>query len=272
MKKSTAVANVMTEEQLALMRDSYPVEKSFNRIMLPRLGMTSQDVVEGKGKSMKVVTEAGTFFIEKQSDEEDENGKKIWKREEIGTTIQGTILFQRKQLRFFDGESYTSSPIYDNDDQIIPLFSNKQEVDRGTPEQLKKRTIYQGKSAKGKPISKLEENRILYVLFKEEVYQLNVRGTSMFAFMTWAKKNLPPSVLTKFGSEPKENGAISWSQMTFEAVRILTADEADIVQSKMAEIKEAVEAEKSFYATKDSGEQKADEDLKKLGKDDTKDF
>lgn len=263
MSKTKEIANVMTEEQLALLRDSYPVEKGFTRILLPRLGLVSQDVVEGKGKSMKVVTEAGTFFTESQTDEVNEEGKKVWDRQEIGTSIQGTILFQRKQLRFYDSanQSYTSSPIYDNDDQVVPLFANKAEVAKGTPKELQARPEFQGLSAKGKPISKLEEQRVLYVLYKDTVFQMTVRGTSMFAFLTYVRGNLPPSVLTEFDSEEKQNGSISWSQMTFETVRQLDSKEATVVQEKMNEIRTAVEAEKNFYKSADT---KADKELDAL--------
>lgn len=250
MKKSTALSTAVSEESLALLRESYPVETTFQRIMLPRLGLVSQDVTEGKGKAMKVVTEAGTFYTEKQTDELDENDKKIWEKEEIGIGIEGIVLFQRKQLRFYDSsnETYTSSPIYDNDEEVIPLFCNKQEVDRGTPAELKAKEEYQGLSAKGKPISKLEDNRILYVLYNGEVYQMNLRGTSMYAFKKYASTTLPNSVVTAFGSEAKENGSISWSQMTFQVSRQLNQKEANDIIKRVQEIKEAIMAEKGQYA------------------------
>lgn len=257
-KKETAVANVISEEALAVLRESYPVEQGPVRIMLPRLGMASQDVTEGKGKSMKVTMEAGTFFIEKETDEVNDEGKKIWSKDELGTSVEGIIVFQRRQLRYFDGENYTSSPIYDTDDQVVPLFANKQEVDRGTPTELKARKIYQGVSAKGKPISKLEENRVLYVLHEGELYQMSIRGTSMYAFMTYARNVLPPGTITRFSSEAKENGSIAWSQMTFEAVRPITKEEGVLVQEKMNELREAVAAEKAFYASKTTAQPKSD--------------
>lgn len=262
MKKNTEVSTHVSEEALALLRESYPVEQSVNRILLPRIGLVSQDKTEGKGKAMKVVQEAGTFYIERQTDEINEEGKKVWAKEDIGTSFEGIILFQRKQLRFYDSatESYTSSPIYDNDDEIVPLFKDKQEVDRAKPSELKARKEYKGVSAKGKAISKLEENRILYVLKDGEVFQLNLRGTSMFAFMAYAKKVLPPSVLTSFGSEPKENGSIAWSQMTFRAMRHLDESEVTDIHAKIVDIKDAIVREKAQYVTDDSG----DKDMQNL--------
>lgn len=248
-KKNTELATVASEQELAILRESYPVEQGFNRTLYPRLGMYSRDVAEGKGKQMKVVTEAGTFYTEKQTEEiDEETKKKKWEREEIGTEIEAIILFERKQLKFFDGENYTSSPVYDSEDEVLPLFCNKAEVDRGTVKELKSREKYQGTTAKGKATSKLEENRVLYVLYNEEVYQMNLRGTSMFAFLTYKRSVTPNTVLTHIKSEAKENGAISWNQMMFEAVRVITKEEAQIVTECLENIKSDISAEKGRFA------------------------
>jgi len=261
-----AIQNVMSEEQLALMRDSYPVEERAQRIILPRLGLYSQDVTEGKGKTMKVIAEAGTFYTEKQTDEVDENGKKIWTKTEIGTKFEGIILYRRYQLRHYNSaeESYTSSPIYDTKDEVVPLFRDKAEVDKGTPAELQSRKEYQGVSAKGKPISKLEENRILYVLYKDTLYQLSLRGTSMYAFLSYARTTLPPSVITRFSSESKTAGTIAWNQMTFEVVRPLDEKEGAEIMGKIQEIREAIQAEKAQYITPETT--KADREFAEIGK------
>jgi hypothetical protein len=211
--------------------------------------MYSQDVTEGKGKSMKVIAEAGTFYLEKPTEESDENGKKIWEKTEIGTDFEGIIVYQRKQLRHYnsDTEQYTSSPIYDTDDDVIPLFRDKKEVDKGTPKELKGREEYQGLSLKGKAISKLEDNRVLYVLYEGELYQMSLRGTSMFAFLTYARKNTPSAYVTQFCSEAHENGKVSWNQMTFHAVREINSAEVKTVLEKQKEIQEGIVMEKNFY-------------------------
>ena len=257
--KSTELMTPLSEAKLAALREDFPVEASFTRALLPRIAFKAQDVTEGKGKAMKVLIEAGTFLLEKQEkDEEDvpktdpETGKQVWTSEELGTEIEGVIVFQRKQLRYFDEStgSYTSSPVYDNDDEIIPLFRDKAEIDRGTPAELKSRDEYAGVSLKGKPKSKLEDNRILYVLMNGEVYQLNLRGSSMYSYMTYARKVRPavPAVMTHFSSEAKENGSVSWNQMEFEVAHPLSNKEADIVLEKQQEIKDAIAQEKAFYA------------------------
>jgi len=238
-----------SEEVLAQLREAYPVEGNYNKIILPRLGMYSQDQTEGKGKAMKVIAEAGTFYTEKESDEVDEEtGKKVWVKEELGNEIVGTILFKRKQLRMYDNdtEQFTSSPIFDSVDEIVPLFCEKKEVARGTTADLK--ALYQYVAEDGKTKSKLEDNVILYVDVEGTVYQLNLRGSSMYAFKTFERTTLVPAVLTRFGSEAKSKGQIEWNQMTFEVERELSGEEALAVLTKVQEIKETIASEKAQYA------------------------
>jgi len=244
------IAKAISAEELAMLKDSYPVEQGLSRIMLPRLEFVSQDQKEGKGKSMKVTVEAGTFFTSNQSDEVDEDGKKVWEKDEIGKEVKVIILYERKQLKFYDGEGYVSSPIYDTDDQVIPLFKDKAEIDRGTPAELKARPQYQGKSAKGKDISKLEENKVLYVLYKDELYQLSIRGTSMYAFRDYKKTVTPNAVVTTLNSVPKENGSTAWNQITYTEDRIINGTELPLVMESIAKIKTAVEMEKAYYGEK----------------------
>ncbi len=244
------IQTTITDEQKALLRGSFPTEKGFTRIQIPRLGLISQDITEGKGKSMKVITEAGTFYTEKET--VDEDGNKVWKKEEIGTSINAIIVYQRKQLKFYDEKtgSFTSSSVYDEDEEIIPLWANKAEIARGTPAELKARPEYQFEKD-GKIKSKLEDNRILYVIYEGELYQMNLRGSSMYSWMTYTRKVSPPSgVLTTISSESKEKGAISWNQMTFEKNRELFAEEVDVVIENVTEIRNAIQMEKEFFASK----------------------
>ena len=264
---STDLSNVLSEESLAMLQESYPLEQSSSRIMLPRIKMVSQDATEevknpktGR-KEIKIITEAGTFFLEKETNEVDEEtGKKVWDSKELGNSIEGVILFQRKQLKMYDEttEEYTSSNVYDNDDEEVILWCNKSEVGRGTPKELKAEYQYTDKRD-NKVKSKLEENRILYILHEGEVYQMNLRGSSMYSFLTYARKTLPPSVITVFSSEPKEKGSINWNQMTFTPKRKLTQSEALDVIEKVKEIKAIVSLEKSQFQVV-----KKDDELKKF--------
>ncbi len=236
-----------SEAQMQELRNSFPQDPGFTRIMLPRITFKSQDVTEGKGKAMKVVMEAGTFIEERETEElDEETGKKIWEKTELGLEIEGTIIFQRKQLRYFDEttEEFTASPVFDDENEIVPLFCNKAEIAKGTPAELKKLYEY---TKDGKIKSKLEENRILYILKDGELYQLNLRGSSMYSFLAYSRKTLCPSVVTVMNSEAKEKGSIAWNQMTFEVVRALSQEEIAGVIEKINEIKESIAEEKAFF-------------------------
>ena len=263
-KNTKALVSQANETSLSELKNQYPIERGFQRILLPRLSMASQDKYEGKGKTAKLIKEAGIFTIERQTDEEDDTGKKIWLKEELGNKVEGIVIYQRKQLRLYDEktEMYTSSPIYDEDDQIIPLFCNKKEVVRGTPAELK--AEYQYKDKAGKTKSKLEDNRILYFLKDDEIFQLSLRGSSMYSWMTFARKVLPPSVLIELSSEAMEKGQIKWNKMIFEVVKPLNTKEVTAILAKIKEIKEGIQEEKNYYA---AVKQKDDNELEVIATD-----
>lgn len=261
-KKTTALVSAPSTAILEALRNEFPVEQGYTQNQLPRIGMFSQDVTEGKGKAMKVVTEAGTFFIDRESEEPGKDGKKEWNKEEIGDSIEAIVVFQRRQLRHYNEstEEYTSSPVFDFAEDEVPLFLNKKEVARGTAAELKALPQFQF-TKDGKTRSSLEDNKILYVLYEGELFQMNLRGSSMFSYKTYAKSVLPPAVLTKFTSEYCEKGDISWNKMLFEAVRDLNAKEVEEVMSHMAEIKESIKSQKEFFATQNSASDKAKKEL-----------
>jgi len=258
-KKETGLAVSASESSLAQLRENFPQDAAFERVSLPRISFKSQDVTEGKGKSMKVVVEAGTFFEETQVKDDQgqlqidpETQKPQWRSDELGKEIEGIIVFQRKQLKNYNEstEQFTNSPIYDTDEEIVPLFQDGAEVARATPAELKK--SYEYVDENGKTKSKLEENRILYVLVDGVMHQLNLRGSSMFSFLGYARKTLVPSVLTHFSSEPMEKGSIAWNKMLFTAVRPLSEKEAQIVIEQQNELKSAITQQKAFFASRDA--------------------
>lgn len=277
--KSTAMVSAPSEETVALLGNLFPTEAGFQRAFLPRLGMYSQDKYEkdSKTKEVQLVKEAGMFFVELQDEEEseDENGdmKRQFRKTELGTDpITGIIVYVRKQLSFYDSasDSYTSSPVYDEDDEIIPLWCNKAEVARGTPAELK--AMYPGVTAKGKPKSNLDDNRILYVLFQgpaddePRMYQLNLRGTSLFSFKDYRGKVRPniPSVLTQFSSESQKVGEIEWNKMTFSKARDLTQEEINVVVENVTTLVAAIRDEKAQFADSNAINKEWDEKTKAL--------
>lgn len=260
-KTTTAITKTADEETLAQVAAAYPQEEGGKGILLPRLGMFSQDQTEvvgtGKNKKINILTPAGTFYTDRQSDEDedvlDEKGKKVgtrkkWAKDEIGDTIEGIIFYKRYQLRMYDEatEEYTSSPVYDSSDEVIPLFKNKKEIDRGTPAELREKYLVTGKDGKTK--SALEENRIVYVLYEGEAYQMNFRGSSMYSLLSYERTVSAPTVLTRMSSEPMEKGDIQWNKMTFQAVRKLTAQEAAKVIDLQKNAAQAIALSKASYA------------------------
>ena len=263
MSKTKALAKMPDQKDLADLQNEFPVDPGYTRVLLPRINFKAQDVEEGKGKKKKVVIEAGTFIEERETEDLDENGKKIWSQEELGDEIEGVIVHQRKQLRYYDSTTgtFTSSPVFDDPEEVIPLFCDKSEVHRGTPAELKQHYMFTDQN--GKERSALEENRILYILLggvDGDLMQLNLRGSSMFAFMSYARKTLPPAVLTTFNSEAKEKGSIEWNQMTFEPSRQLDKKEVEKVKEVIAEIKQGIAEEKAFFAAQQGGSTKKDGD------------
>ena len=246
------IQTILTDEQRSLLGQLTPQEQGFTRISLPRLGMYSQDKFEGKGKSAVLVKEAGMFYTEVPPAEKDGE----WTKKELGTSMEGIVLYHRKQLSYYDNatEKYTSSPIYDTPEDVVPLFMDGKEVQRGTPAELKAKYAYTDPDD-GKVKSKLEDMRVLYILKDDQVYQMTIRGSSMWAFSKYAKSCLVSSVLTRFNSEAKENGSIAWNQMTFDAVREITPDEASVVIDNLQKITTSIADEKAYFASLAQGKQ-----------------
>ncbi len=255
---TTEIQTTLSPEQRALLGQLTPQEQGFTRILLPRLGMYSQDKFEGKGKSAVLVKEAGMFYTELEQSSTDTEGKvtKEWVKNEIGQTMEGIVLYHRKQLSYYDNatEKYTSSPVYDTAEDVVPLFMDNKEVHRGTTAELKAKYAYTDPDD-GKVKSKLEDMRVLYLLKEGQVYQMTIRGSSMWAFSKYAKSCLVSSVLTKFNSESKENGSIAWNQMTFDAVREITPEEASVVIENLQKITSSIAEEKAYFASLAQGKQ-----------------
>lgn len=265
-KKSQELA-VVDEKALAELKESYPVETgSSNRIVLPTLVYKAQDVVEGKGKLAKVVIEAGTYLLNVKTDEIKENGKNKWVLEEIGKEIEGIILYHRHKLSLYNEstELYTSSSVYDSQDEVLKLWENGKIVAEGTPAELKKKYMYVDK-ADGKEKSSLEDVRVLYILYKDELHELQLHGSSMYSFLKYIKTVTPPAVVTRFSSEPKVKGSNEWNMATFKPIRNINVKELQDVLGKVKEIKMAIRMEKGNSSNVERIS-KEDEDFERLAK------
>lgn len=241
----------ITEEQLAVLNESYPVSEP-SRVQLPRFGMLSKDITEtlgtGKTKKIKVINAAGEFFTESDEGEVDEDGKKVWTKKFIeGDTVDVQIVYHRRQLRMYDSslEKFYSTPIFDNGDQVIPLYLDKQVVKKGTQKELQ--AMWPALTQKGKPSSKLKEDTILFIVYEGVLYQCGLSQSSKWEFKTYAKSVNPSTVITTLGSVEETFGENTYRKMTFTNKRLIDQDEFELVNENQTVLKDQVESDKKFY-------------------------
>lgn len=274
-KKNQQVAVAMTEEQMNELRMNAPADEGVSELRIPRFGMLSKDLTEesgsGRNKTIKVIEAAGTFFTEEETDEVDEDGKKVWNKSFFKESeVDAMIFFTRRQLRFYDegAESWISSPIYDEADEIVPIFQGKSEIARDTPENLQ--AMYPALTAKGKPTSKLKETKILYILIDGKPYQMNLSESSKYEFKNYQKKNLVNMVVTTMGSIEEKQGSNQYCKTSFKAKRPLNGEEANLVIAAVKDMKAYIEARKAQFSryaeAKTADEIKADDDFENFGK------
>lgn len=273
-KSSTAVSTVADQEVLNANAAAFPAEERKQFISFPRLRMVAKDQTDGTGKNMKVTVEAGTFFTEVQDKEETEveeevkqkNGKtktetvkkRLWESTELGRSIEGIIIYQRYQLKFWDKDHFVSSAIYDKGDTDIPLFEFGKEIARGTPDQLKAPYNELQKGTDGKKdrtVSKLKDERILFVWFTPEdgepgVYQMSIKGTSMYNYLKYTSSVTIPNVVTNFDSIADSRGSNNFNTMTFSKVRDVTAEEAGLIRNTQDFIAGYVAEQKAAFANR----------------------
>lgn len=241
------------ELSVELVGESYlPKENTFIRKVFPRIAFVSQDITTGKGKSMVVTTEAGTFFIEKPTDDTDEKGKKIWSRDDIGKSFEGIIFFTRKKLSFYDQAAgkFISSSMYDQDTDEVVLWQDGKQIAKGTKEQLQAPYRYE---EDGKKKCKLAENKILYIYlpYSGEVFELTVKGTSMYMYSAYYKdwNGEPNKNLTLISSIEDKNGSTIWNKTTYSRVRQLTQDEWDTTRALAKDMLDGIAEEKRYFAS-----------------------
>ena len=241
----------LSEEQLAILNQSYPVGEESSRLTLPRLGLLSKDITEtvgtGKNKKINILQGAGEFYTEKDKGETNEEGKKVWTKDFIeGETIDVVIVYHRYQLRKYDSslEKFISSPIYDNAEQVIPLYLDKQVIKKGTEADLQ--ALYPALTQKGKPTSDLKKEVILYVLYSGELHQLNLSQSSKWEFMSYKRKVNPSTVITTLSSTEETFGTNTYRKMMFNIKRPISSEEFDEVAENQGVVKQTVEADSRF--------------------------
>lgn len=241
-----------TELTTELQGESYlPKENTFIRKTFPRISFTSQDKTEGKGKSMVVTEEAGTFFVEKPTNETDDKNKKIWSHDEIGKSFEGVIFFTRKKLSYYDQAAgkFISSSVYDQDTDEIVLWQDGKQIAKGSKAELQ--APYKFIKEDGKPSCKLAENKILYIWYNDEIFELTVKGTSMFEYSGYYKNcnGEPNKNLTLISSIECVNGSTEWNKTTYSRVRQLTQYEWDTTRELARDMINGIAEEKAYFSS-----------------------
>lgn len=252
MKKKEVSSEELSLEQLAILDSGYPVSDEVSKLTLPRFGMISKDITEstgtGKLKKISVLQASGTFFTEEDKGEVGENGKKVWTETFLDKDKQDVVIvFHRKQLRMYDSslEKFYSTPIFDNSEQVLPLYLDKQVVKRGTQKQLQ--DLFPAVTLKGKPSSKLKEETILYVLIDGVLHQCNLSQSSKWEFMSYKKSVNPSTVITTISSVEETFGDNTFRKMIFTKKRNINGGEFDEVVENQRLLKDQVEADKRFF-------------------------
>lgn len=239
-------------QELAILNEAFPIVESTDRVRYPRMNMLSKDEVEttgtGKNKKIKVIEAAGTFYIDVKGDN-DEFEKNFLE----GDTQDFIIVYHRKQVKYFDKglNKFISSPIFDTDEQIVPLYLDKRVIARGTKAELQAR--YPALTQKGKKTSDLKEYKVLYVLYAGKMYELNMSVTSGWAFSKYASSfkdgASPATVVTTIGSVEETNGSNTYRKMTFVKGRAIDADELELIKENQQAVKESAESSAQYYLT-----------------------
>ena len=270
-KTKAAVEEKLSEEQLAILNESYPISPDESSgLKLPRLGMLSKDITEesgtGKSKKIEVVQAAGTFYTESdQGEVNEETGKAKWTKEYLdAATLDVIIVYHRRQLRRFDAglKKFYSTPIFDDATQIVPLYLDGQIVKRGNQAELQ--ALYPKLTQKGKPSSDLKEEAILYVIYKNELYQMNISQSSKWMFKTYKKSLNPSTVVTTIGSVEDTFGDNTFYKMTFASKGIIDVKMFETVVTQQNVVKDQVENDQKFYLASGGQEAAADKEFDAL--------
>lgn len=253
MSKNKEIITTINQEQLNELKTLAPVSNEYEKKQFKRLGMLAKDITEesgtGKNKKIEVLNVAGEFYIEERTDEVNEAGKNIYKKNFFDTpTIEGVIVYFRKQLSFWDDslKVFINTPLFDDVNDVVPLWEGGKEIARKTPRELQ--AMYPSVTAKGKPSSKLKEVTVLYVLVEGEVYEMTLSVSSGYSFKDYKKKTIPSSVVTVFGSKEETHGTNTYNVMTFTVKNIITPEQFEEVKETVRSIRDGIQAEKAFYA------------------------
>lgn len=255
--ESKEVITEASAEALAALAAMFPQDEVINRRQFPKLTFKSQTVLDEDEET--ILVKAGTFFIERPTEEEDTDGKKVWEKVDLGKELDGHIILHRKKLQYWDAdnEEFISSPIFDDNSELVSLFKAGDYITSGTVAELKaafpemkKYTDKKTGEEKEYMGSKLKDATVLYVLVNGELLELTIQGTSRKSWLGYLKTTAVPTVITHFTSSPQKVGSTKWNQMEFKANGTPSADQAALGIATLTELLDGIRMEKEYYAKK----------------------
>ena len=256
-KKIDSASETALASLLASLANMFPASDSFDRVQFPKMVFKSQTELDDEDK---VLVKGGTMFVDRMTEEVDEDGKTLFDRTELGSKVDGHIIFHRKRLQMWDGdnEDFYSSPLYDKATDVVPLFKGREFVQAGTPAKLKK--LYPKEveyvdsktcELKSFTVSELNEVPVLYVVVDNELFELTINGrSSIKQWKAYLKKTAVPTTITQFHSSKQTKGSNKWNQMEFKALRDPSKEEAEKAIEIGHDLLKGIEMEKEYYATK----------------------
>lgn len=226
------------------LRASYPqhAEDNYVKNSLPQIRFKAKAVLDDDDK---VVTKAGTFVSVVRSEEKVDD-KYEYTEEPIGTDITVDVLYERYKLNYYNAgdNAYVSSPVFDQKDEVVKLFSGGKEIASGTVAELQGQYLVE---KDGKKKSELQLLKVLYVLYNDEVHEMTLSLGNGFSWRKYKQETMVPLVHTKITSKKTEHGGNKYNAMTFTAGEYLTEEEAVRNLEVVEDIKKGIKEEKAFY-------------------------
>lgn len=233
---------------LEALKAIYPqhVEDSYEKTILPQIRFKAKAVLDENQE--KVVLKAGTLVVVTRSEEKDANDKYTYEEVPVGTSITADVLYDRYRLSYYDSanNTYISSPVFDNKEEVVKLFSGGKEYASGTVQELQALPEFTIEED-GKKRCRLQLQKVLYVFYNGAIHEIALSVGNSFAFRKYKQETVVPLVHTVFDSKKTEHGGNKYNEMTFTAGAYLTEEEAQHNLELVTSIKDGISAEKAFY-------------------------
>ena len=229
---------------LEALKASYPqhAEDNYVKNNLPQIRFKAKAVLDDEDK---VVTKAGTFVTVVRSEEKVDD-KYEYTENVLGADITVDVLYERYKLNYYNSgdNAYVSSPVFDNKEEVVKLFSGGKEIASGTVAELQGQYLIE---KDGKKKSELQLLKVLYVLYNGDVHEMTLSLGNGYAWRKYKQETMVPVVHTKIASKKTEHGGNKYNEMTFTAGEYLTEEEAVRNLAIVEDIRKGIAEEKAFY-------------------------